>query len=112
MFDTSVFGATSPVSGQRYRFEVAPTLGTLQFTGLLADYRRYLMVAPFYTVAVRGIHYGRYGSGAMDDNYGFWWCHPGLSRGETHPYCSLYHSGRGPDPAGELAGRSSAASRV
>ncbi|HET9268323.1 MAG TPA: hypothetical protein VFO31_09170, partial [Vicinamibacterales bacterium] len=67
VFDTSVFGATSPVSGQRYRFEVAPTLGTLQFTGLLADYRRYLMVAPFYTVAVRGIHYGRYGSGAMDE---------------------------------------------
>jgi Tol biopolymer transport system component len=66
VFDTSVFGATSPVQGQRYRFEVAPTLGTLRFTGLLADYRRYFMPAPFYTIAVRAMHFGRYGSGAQD----------------------------------------------
>ena len=66
VFDTSVFGATSPVQGQRYRFEVAPTLGTLRFTGLLADYRRYFMPAPFYTIAVRAMHFGRYGSGALD----------------------------------------------
>ena len=67
VFDTSVFGATSPVSGQRYRMEVAPTLGTLRFTGLLADYRRYFMPAPFYTIAVRALHYGRYGTGALDE---------------------------------------------
>ena len=66
MFDTSVFGATSPVQGQRYRFEVSPTLGTLTFTGLLADYRRYFMPAPFYTIAVRAMHYGRYGRDAQD----------------------------------------------
>jgi Tol biopolymer transport system component len=66
VFDTSVFGATSPVQGQRYRFEVAPTLGSLRFTGLLADYRRYFMPAPFYTIAVRAMHFGRYGSGAQD----------------------------------------------
>jgi hypothetical protein len=66
VFDTSVFGATSPVQGQRYRFEAAPTFGTLNFTGLLADYRRYFMPAPFYTVAVRGMHYGRYGSDSQD----------------------------------------------
>jgi Tol biopolymer transport system component len=66
VFDTSVFGATSPVQGQRYRFEVAPTLGSLRFTGLLADYRRYFMPAPFYTIAVRAMHFGRYGSGATD----------------------------------------------
>ena len=66
VFDTSVFGATSPVQGQRYRLEVAPTLGTLTFTGLLADYRRYFMPAPFYTIAVRAMHYGRYGRDAQD----------------------------------------------
>jgi Tol biopolymer transport system component len=66
VFDTSVFGATSPVQGQRYRFEASPTFGSINFTGLLADYRRYFMPAPFYTIAVRGMHYGRYGSGSED----------------------------------------------
>jgi hypothetical protein len=66
VFDTSVFGATSPVQGQRSRFEVSPTFGTLDFTGVLADYRRYFMPANFYTLGVRVMHYGRYGSGATD----------------------------------------------
>jgi len=46
---------------------VAPTLGTLRFNSFLADYRRYFMPAPFYTIAVRAMHFGRYGSGALDD---------------------------------------------
>ena len=66
VFDTSVFGATSPVQGQRYRFELSPTLGSLRFTGLLLDYRRYFMPKRFYTIAVRAMHFGRYGSGAQD----------------------------------------------
>jgi WD40 repeat protein len=66
VFDTAVFGATSPVAGGRSRLEVSPTTGTLSFTGLLADYRRYVMPAPFYTVAGRLLHYGRYGSGGED----------------------------------------------
>jgi len=66
VFDTSVFGATSPVSGQRYRFEASPTFGSLNFTGMLADYRRYFVPAPFYTVGVRVMHFGRYGSGSED----------------------------------------------
>ena len=61
--DWSYFGLTSPVQGGRYRFEVAPTFGTLQFQTLLADVRRYFFVRPF-TLAVRGLHFGRYGSGA------------------------------------------------
>ena len=64
--DTSVFGATSPVQGQRYRLEAAPTFGSINFTNLLADYRRYYMPASFYTLAGRVMHYGRYGSGADD----------------------------------------------
>jgi Tol biopolymer transport system component len=66
VFDASVFGATSPVQGQRYRFEASPTFGSINFTGVLADYRRYFMPAPFYTLAVRALHFGRYGSGAQD----------------------------------------------
>ena len=66
VFDTSVFGPVSPIAGGRSRFEVSPTMGTLSFTGALADYRRYFMPARFYTIAARGMHYGRYGSGAED----------------------------------------------
>jgi outer membrane protein assembly factor BamA len=66
VFDTSVFGATSPVQGQRYRLEASPTFGSINFTGFLADYRRYFMPAPFYTLAVRAMHFGRYGSGSED----------------------------------------------
>ncbi len=62
VYDTAVFGATSPVSGQRSRFEVTPAFGSLDFTTAIADYRRYFMPAPFYTFATRLIQYGRYGN--------------------------------------------------
>jgi hypothetical protein len=82
VFDTSSFGATSPVQGQRYRFEADPTFGTINFTGLLADYRRYMMPVPFYTVAMRAMHYGRYGSGGEDPRlYPVDIGYPGLVRG-------------------------------
>jgi hypothetical protein len=64
--DTANFGATSPVQGQRYRIEAAPTFGAINFTSVSGDYRRYFMPIPFYTLAVRTIHYGRYGSGGED----------------------------------------------
>ena len=35
-------------------------------TTALADYRHYFMPARFYTIAVRGLHYGRYGTGGED----------------------------------------------
>jgi outer membrane protein assembly factor BamA len=66
VYDTSAFGATSPISGQRYRLEASPTFGALSFTNVLVDYRRYLMPAPFYTIAARIVHSGRYGSGGED----------------------------------------------
>jgi Tol biopolymer transport system component len=66
VFDTSNFGATSPVQGQRYRVEASPTFGSIQYTSMLADYRRYFMPVPFYTLAARVMHYGRYGSGGED----------------------------------------------
>jgi WD40 repeat protein len=64
VYDTTAYGATSPVFGQRYRLEVSPMIGSLNFTGLLADYRRYFMPASFYTIAARVMHYGRYGGDA------------------------------------------------
>lgn len=66
VFDTSNFGPTSPVQGQRYRIEASPTFGSVQYTSVLADYRRYFMPVPFYTLATRVLHYGRYGGGGED----------------------------------------------
>jgi len=66
VLDSAVFGATSPVAGQRGRIEMTPTFGTIEYTSALADYRRYFMPANFYTIAARVLHYGRYGSGGED----------------------------------------------
>jgi Tol biopolymer transport system component len=64
--DDSYFGFTSPVSGGRYRLEVSPRIGTLNYQTLLADWRRYFFRAPV-TLALRGLHYGRYGKDADSD---------------------------------------------
>ncbi len=66
VYDNSIFGATSPIDGQRYRLEVTPTVGSIFFTDVLADYRHYFMPARLYTIATRVVHFGRYGSGAED----------------------------------------------
>jgi len=66
VIDSAVFGATSPVAGERARFEVTPTFGSAQYMGATIDYRRYVMPVNFYTIAARVVHYGRYGSGAED----------------------------------------------
>ena len=66
VYDTSVFGATSPILGQRYRLEYSQVAGSLLFSGALVDYRRYFMPARPFTVALRGLHYGRYGRDGED----------------------------------------------
>ena len=82
VYDTSNFGATSPVQGQRYRIEAAPTFGSINFTSVLADYRRYFMPVSFYTVATRVMHYGRYGSGGEDERlFPLFLGYPNLVRG-------------------------------
>jgi hypothetical protein len=63
--DRSYSAFTGPIQGSRYRFEVTPTAGTLNFTTALADYRTYLFLRPI-TFAFRGLHYGRYGKSADD----------------------------------------------
>ncbi len=64
--DNAVFGFTSPIQGGRFRLEVSPTVGSLNFGTLLGDYRRYLFHYPF-TLAFQGYHLGRYGPGAECD---------------------------------------------
>ena len=66
VFDNSLFGATGPILGQRYRLEASPAFGSLDFVGALADYRRYFMPARPVTLAVRLLHYGRYGRDGED----------------------------------------------
>jgi hypothetical protein len=66
VYDSSIFGATSPILGRRWRLEASPTIGTVNFTGVLADVRQYVMPVRPYTIAARVLHYGRYGSGGED----------------------------------------------
>jgi Tol biopolymer transport system component len=80
--DSSTFGATSPILGSRYRFELAPTVGSLDYTGVLADLRHYAMPVRPFTLAFRLLHYGRYGSGGADARLNpVFLGYPGLLRG-------------------------------
>jgi len=84
VYDNSFFGATSPILGQRYRLEVSPTVGSISYVGLLADYRKYFMPARPFTIAARILHYGRYGSGGEDPRLQpLFLGYPGLVRGYT-----------------------------
>jgi len=67
VYDSAIFGATAPVIGQSYLLEVMPTIGSITYTSVLADYRRYIMPVKPFTFAMRILHYGRYGRGADDD---------------------------------------------
>jgi len=66
VYDNALYGGTGPILGQRYRFEVTPTLGNLNFYTLLADYRRYFMPVRPLTLAARFVHFGRYSSDGED----------------------------------------------
>jgi Tol biopolymer transport system component len=82
VYDNSYFGATSPVLGQRYRLEVTPAVGTVQFYSVTADYRRYVMPTRPFTIAGRVMHYGRYGGNAQDPRlYPFFVGYQSLVRG-------------------------------
>jgi hypothetical protein len=64
VYDTSIFGATSPIRGTRYRLEFDHTAGDLTYSSTLADGRTYLMPFRPVTLALRGLYYGRYGTDA------------------------------------------------
>jgi hypothetical protein len=61
--DSAVYGFVSPVRGTRYRYEIESLTGDLKFQTALADWRKYFFFRPV-TLAVRGLHYGRYGHDA------------------------------------------------
>jgi Tol biopolymer transport system component len=82
VFDTSIFGATSPIRGSRYRFDVSQSGGDLTYTGLTADVRTYLMPKRPFTFALRGLYYGRFGSDAENQLLPTLYLgYPGLVRG-------------------------------
>ncbi|HET7790836.1 MAG TPA: BamA/TamA family outer membrane protein [Gemmatimonadales bacterium] len=61
--DNALFGYVGPFSGARSHFEVAPSFGGWRFTAATADWRRYFFARPF-TLAVRGLFFGRFGRDA------------------------------------------------
>ncbi len=67
VYDNSIFGGTSPILGQRYRVELRPTVGSLNYFTVLGDYRRYFLLARPLNFAIRGLHFGRYGGDSEDD---------------------------------------------
>jgi Tol biopolymer transport system component len=80
--DTSIFGATSPIRGSRARFEVSQSVGSLHYTGLLTDGRAYFMPVRPFTLAFRGLYYGRYGRDGEDSRLPIMYLgYPGLVRG-------------------------------
>jgi hypothetical protein len=100
VYDTSVFGVTSPILGRRFRFDVMQSTGTLTYSGVLADFRQYVMPFRPVTFAFRGLHYARYGADAddprLDTNYlGY----PQLVRG--YDIDSFEASECRPGPAGQ-----------
>ena len=59
--DNSYMAFTSPVRGERFRIGAEVQYGTLKFQTLTLDYRRYFNRGGPFTLAVRGLHLGRYG---------------------------------------------------
>jgi Tol biopolymer transport system component len=66
VYDTSIFGGTSPVKGRRYRFELGGTGGALSYGSLLGDFRQYYQIARPLSLAGRLLYTGRFGGDARD----------------------------------------------
>ncbi|MGI9038936.1 MAG: hypothetical protein ACR2GQ_08735, partial [Gemmatimonadota bacterium] len=66
VYDNTLFGGTGPILGQRYRVELSPRLGDLQYNNVLGDFRKYVMPFSPVTFAGRALHFGRYGGDAED----------------------------------------------
>jgi hypothetical protein len=64
--DNSFFGLTSPIRGGRFRVGLEATVGTENFVTASADWRRYYSPHKNLTVALRGMHMGRWGGVQSD----------------------------------------------
>jgi len=72
VYDSSIFGACSPIIGKSYVLQAEPTFGNLNFVSVLADFRRYFVPVKPFTLAFRVLHYGRYGSVQMMNGSGLY----------------------------------------
>ncbi len=61
--DTTVMGPLDPMAGTRYRIEFGGQAGSLNYTTGLLDFRRYFRLPKNLSIAMRVLHYGRYGAG-------------------------------------------------
>ncbi len=66
VFDNSLFGYVGPFYGQRYRFELAQTVGDWGFSQVTADYRRYDRIVGPIVFASRLLYFGRIGRDARE----------------------------------------------
>jgi outer membrane protein assembly factor BamA len=82
VYDTSISGLTSPIRGSRYRLELSQSAGSLTYTGVLGDFRTYYMPVRPFTIALRGLYYGRHGHDSEDFRLPVLYVgYPGLVRG-------------------------------
>ncbi len=84
VYDTTTFGATSPILGQRARFQVGAATGDLDYSTQLVDLRGYLL--PFETLpisfAARTLYYAQVGRDGENDLLGALYLgNPSLVRG-------------------------------
>lgn len=79
VFDNAKFGWTGPVYGRRYRLQVSQTLGDLDFTEFLLDFRNYWNIERKAVLATRFIGLTRLGSDA--DRFAVYWGGPYYIRG-------------------------------
>ncbi|MDR0787943.1 MAG: peptidase S9 [Gemmatimonadota bacterium] len=93
VFDSAVFGYTAPIAGNRARLGVEPTGGQLQFVTTTADFRKYLYAKPF-TLALRGMHYGRYGRNAEGTFSDLYLGNNSLLRGYNAAANSCFNTGQ------------------
>ena len=66
VFDNSLFGYVGPFYGQRYRLELAQTIGNWRFSQVTADYRRYDQIIGPIVFATRLLYFGRIGRDARE----------------------------------------------
>jgi Tol biopolymer transport system component len=98
VYDTSIFGLTSPIRGSRYRLELSQSAGDLTYSGILGDFRTYYMPFRPFTLAFRGMFYGRYGRDSEDFRLPTLYLgYPGLVRGYDSGSFESFECGPSPN---------------
>ena len=91
VYDNSIMGATGPLLGTRFRIQVSPNIGNLNWTDILTDFREYLMPIRPFTIAGRILQYGRYGKSSEDYRLSPQYLgYPGLVRGYEYSSFNSY----------------------